>query len=382
MIAHHQLDVGAERTQRSENVGQQVPLVAAVGDNDTEPQSRRINDTDLQSRRINDAGLASIPRPGDVNARSSSSPTGGGGATTAGTRSEQPTGNRPLAECWIDFHPNLFARAIYHVPLWRQKGVATITGQNGAITTVNEKLLTSELFLTLRERVEFRKRVHVFALDKTLALFYPNWDLDGPDLPYFGEWKPTVFDRTTAVAAGPWMLDGKALVADAKDRTLQMVEACIKHEVHELRLLSGFPIDYTNNRGWTMGRGPWMAWWSGVRKAAEVVARLHPSFVISACVDTNPYDGMAKVPPNIRIRCVEDAKFDRSQSCAFSYAIDPFASLLWNPSLQYVLSQMQLPIHPNYVSSLLNTTTLYPSTFPATHRHVAWNPHAKLRVLK
>lgn len=188
----------------------------------------------------------------------------------------------------VDFDPRHVFRALFHVPVHRSKGLVTLADGR----TVHEKQLPSMGdFLTLRERVEFRHRV--VALGQNLCMF-PRWDFDGPDMRFFGEWKTNVSKTEPYhMEAGPWVLDGRQLVADARDITVMLVEAAqiLQGTTDPLTLCihSPVPISFQSQRGWDLKRGPYDAWWSGVRKAAETLANECPHVTLVAVAETNPF---------------------------------------------------------------------------------------------
>jgi len=159
---------------------------------------------------------------------------------------------------FVDFDITHWTRALFCVPLKRSRGIATLWDG----TTISEKKLDST-YLSLKERIEFRKRV--FALTRNLFSF-PKWDIDGPDIQFFAQSSRV---SSKDIFVGPWILDGRKLVADAKDMALMLAEA-VKHAGgNKVQIINPFPKDFQTQRGWNVGAGIFFCFWSGVRKAAE-----------------------------------------------------------------------------------------------------------------
>lgn len=192
----------------------------------------------------------------------------------------------------LDFDYRHLFRALFNVPVKRNKGLATLT--NGSV--INEKQLQLYgNFLNLRERVEFRKRI--IGCDR--VLFFPKWDLDGPDIRYFGEYNPPPenIHNLTSFRAGPWVLDGRQMVADAKDIGIMLAESVLykTKDPVTIAIYSPFSTEFEAQRGWNLGRGPFDAFWSGIRKAADQIHLLYPFIQFLAVSDINPYVEITKV---------------------------------------------------------------------------------------
>ena len=267
---------------------------------------------------------------------------------------------------WSDFPPEQLPRARGAVPVSRANGMAMIYTPTG-MQEVSEKTLRAP-FLSLLDRVLYRKRVElcVDPLKSEAVLHFPMWDFNGPDLHYFSTWN-TGEKKFHAFRVGPWDVDGRQLVADAKDRVLQMIEAAEYTKTHSgkaVRLvIHNDASNITLQRGWSMGNRPWLAFFSGVRKACE--ARPFPILVVSP---TNPYDGMTRANPVAWF--TEAPEFDGiSIHC---YPIDPFAMYS-----SEVYKRMQDALG----DASINCQT-FQSTLPVQFRSPMWNPMTKLGVFK
>ena len=233
---------------------------------------------------------------------------------------------------------------MFAVPMTRKDSLATLF--DGSI--VSEKSLSSE-YLSLEERVTYRRRVMLFTKNEQGVCFFPTWDFNGPDLSYFGEWKPA--------AACPWHVDGRKLVADAKDRVLQMVEAAKARGHKRLLVYEGVPHTLTLNRGWKLQSMPWLAFYAGVRKAAEVT-----DMEIVAVSEHNPYEGIASCVPWI-------TKVEPQQGDVSCHPCDVFSSFLYDPKLVRILESLL-----GNVSNLFTWMPLFAHTsrFHTQYRNAHW----------
>lgn len=405
MAGNDKLNVVADLSKWGDDTFDEIALVAAKAEHDADRRNVFLSNAICGASASPRHKTSSIALHSDATTSSAAiAETGCSGAASSGSCAEtacsgatdkvQAVDDLPIAdgalrsECWVDFHPSAFPRCVFHVPLQRRNGIATILNPRcltdpaaPVIVTVPEKALDAT-YLTLKERVEYRKRVHLFSTADKHLLFYPAWDLDGPDLPYFGEWKPKVFDKTTAVEAGPWILDGKMLVADMKDRVLQMVEVCMAHGIEELCIVGPFRPSYSNQRGWNMQKGPFMAFWSGVRKAAEILDTRSYKLRIVAQVYDNPYEGLTHALPNCLMWQREAS--DSASIRAYAYPIDGFSSMCWNSFLLAEIAKMYAPLKdkPALFMESLQSSNVRVSQLQAKHRHPVWNPIAKLRSLR
>ena len=276
----------------------------------------------------------------------------------------------------VDFDPRHVFRALFHVPAARAKGLATLA--DGRV--VSEKQLSSVGdFLTLKERVEFRHRVVCLGN----VFLFPRWDLDGPDMRFFGEWTPPAdkIHPTTSLTAGPWVLDGRQMVADARDMTLMLAEAALAMHGPSsnvtLQILSPVPAQFEAQRGWKMNRGPFDAWWSGVRKAADTLAAVCPSLQLVAVSDTNPFADCTR-PLHISWRAKADALGIVCTPC------DPFALPGTSEAEQSALQTLGLSkstLYPQLMMGIIaNMIPVRVSTLVPSQRHMLWNPKARLAI--
>lgn len=248
-------------------------------------------------------------------------------------------------DTWCDFPLTSLHRAMFAVPLFRNDSMVNVW-DGIKLQTVSEKSLSSA-YLSLEERVTFRRRVMLVLNGQQGILFYPTWDFNGPDLPYFGEWKPR--------SACPWDIDGRKLVADAKDRVLQMVEAAKFRGMKRLLVYEGAPHTLTLKRGWKLGSIAWLAFFAGVRKASEVAV-----MDIVAIADTNPYEGVTTSMTWKQSHVMEDGDV----AC---HPCDVFSYLPYNPKVSTLLNETA---HDMYSYPMASFT----STLPQKHRNVYWNP--------
>ena len=254
-------------------------------------------------------------------------------------------------DTWCDFPIASLQRALFAVPLSRTGAIVHVW-DGTQLKTVSEKSLSSA-YLSLEERVTFRRRVMLFTSGQRGVIFYPTWDFNGPDLPYFGEWKPR--------SACPWDIDGRKLVADAKDRVLQMVEAAKFRGMKRLFVYEGAPHTLTLKRGWKLGSMAWLAFFAGVRKASEVAG-----MDIVAVTETNPYEGLSTAIEWCQPRDV--ILGDRDLAC---HPCDVFSYLPYDPTAASILK----PFFdgPMDVFSWIPMSS-YTSTLSQKHRNAYWSP--------
>lgn len=249
---------------------------------------------------------------------------------------------------------------------------------NGSV--INEKQLNNfGDFLNLRERVEFRKRVLGFRN----VLFFPKWDLDGPDLRYFGDWNPeaTLNHPSTSFKAGPWVLDGRQMVADAKDMGLMLAETVLYQLSSQtdisIYIQSPFTTEFISQRQWNLGRGPFDAFWSGIRKAADALQSTYPFIKFVAVCETNPFLELTKT-------CfVSWKKPEEVDLNSDFYAVpsDPFGIIGLGAEEESIVSKQKIP-NNFLLQMLLPTTKIATSTFVKTYRTPLWNPQARLPLLQ
>ena len=287
---------------------------------------------------------------------------------------------------WADFPLAHVPRAFLQVPLSRENGIATFMSPQGQ-QTIPEKLLDLN-FLSLRQRVEFRKRVALFYNPNQLSsvLFFPTWDFNGPDLHYFGKWKPASFDPTSSILAGPWRIDGRELVADAKDRMMQCVEAALWIQALRkcritIKVADAVPNDLVLSRGWPMGKGAWSAWWAGVRKAAEVVEAFGMNIQFVACSAINPYDGMIRHNP-VQYKLLESFSLNEDEFTLRCAPMDPFENIAHRNQalLAEALGTKASTISFSNVFVALPSIFL-PSTLPGKCRNFEWDPLRNLDAI-
>ena len=277
----------------------------------------------------------------------------------------------------VDFDPRHVFRALFHVPLARAKGLATLA--DGRV--VNEKQLGSlGDFLTLKERVEFRHRV--LCIGNTFLV--PRWDFDGPDMRFFGDWNPPAekIHALSSLTAGPWVLDGRQMVADARDMTLLMAEAALALRGASanitLQILSPVPVDFEAQRGWKLARGPFDAWWSGVRKAADTLASSCPTVKVVAVDDTNP---CAECTRALHVSWSKEV----DETHIVCVPCDPFAlfgsSTVEQKWLQKEGVQTSTLAGHLMMGMMTNTIPIRVSTLVPSQRHAVWNPKVRLALL-
>ena len=213
---------------------------------------------------------------------------------------------------------------------------------------------------------------------------FPRWDLDGPDMRFFGEWNPTAdkIHPTSSLTAGPWVLDGRQMVADARDMTLLLAEAALAVKGPSnpvtLQIVSPVATQFEAQRGWKMNRGPFDAWWSGVRKAADTLANVSPSVKIVAIADTNPFAECARAVHISWKAEVDDLGIVCVPSDPFSL---PGASHLEQTVLRSVgMSFSTLGAHL-MMGLVANIIPIRVSTLVPSQRNILWNPKARLAIL-
>lgn len=267
-----------------------------------------------------------------------------------------------------------------HLPSSRDAGIATLfSGER-----VNEKRLSEYgKFLTLRERVEYRKRVLALS---SRVLSFPRWDLDGPDLRYFGEWNPpeSSIHAPTCIRAGPWVLDGRQLVADAKDTAIMLIEAVVRMGGNRTLLIqSGWPSEFFGLRGWSFGSGPRSAWWSGVRKAVDVAGDLLRTYNIRVCAletdGKNPYEGLTSASTTIEFQSSVTEEQFSDPSVIVAVPCDPFAIV------GSTLLESHMNVKPVFASaacmSVLYRGAVLQTSYAPWFRNKQWNPRARLNLL-
>lgn len=234
--------------------------------------------------------------------------------------------------------------------------------------------------MTLRERVEFRHRV--IALGTSLCMF-PRWDLDGPDMRFFGEWKSNVPKMEPFhMQAGPWVLDGRQLVADARDMTVMLVEAAqlLRGTVEPIVVCihSPIPDSFQSQRGWDLKRGPYDAWWSGVRKAAETLANECPHVKLVAVAETNPFAGYTRTSH-------VEWKTCNVEGAVVCEPCDPFSILGGGPEDAGTLTAHgmtpALVLAHLMMGLLSNLVTVRTSIMVPRLRHPLWVPRDRLTLL-
>lgn len=291
--------------------------------------------------------------------------------------------DRIAVHTWVDFAASRLPRALLNVPVTRKQGVATIftMKQNayGAPVTeshsVPEKTLQPPQYLSLVERVELRRRAHLFSRGSRGCAITPAWDFEGPDLPYFSEYASAL--HSTSIKAGPWVIDGRQLVADAKDRVLQVAEAIAGRwgtdAVAHLYVMEPFARDYETKRGWKIGEGIWSAWWSGVRKAREALSAAFPSLVLHAITPSSEETPFAWQPEAARMSWARSLpeELNDAQPSIVMVGCDPFASLGSSDVEKAALAFANIP---QTLTAWVAASPVYQSTWPAAHRHPLWKP--------
>ena len=251
----------------------------------------------------------------------------------------------------------------------RKNSIVTLSNGN----TCCEKQCTS--LLSLRERVYLRRRVTHIAKAGKHVLVYPRWDFDGPDIQYFGKWqrKEGALDSYT-FRAGHWILDGRQLVADAKDRIVQMIEACM-HSVTlptKVHILPPVTKQYTTLKGWDMGNHVWNAFWSGVRKGADVAHR-YGITLVAVCAN-DPYEQF-RLHSDCRVEHVAELPSDAAVT---AISQDPF-SFLFAPSELEILYANSISLESYFV--MLTQATCKQSSLVTEERNPLWKPNEKLDLL-
>lgn len=269
-------------------------------------------------------------------------------------------------QIWADFDLSLIDHALFSVPRSRDNSILTL---HTGITVIEKQKIFG--LLTLQERIVFRRRIVCIYIGTPLFI-YPKWDLEGPDIPYFGEWNKDPQEYTSCIVGGPWTLDGRKMVADAKDRALQMVEAAIAKFPDQklvLKLKSGIPMEYITHRGWNFGKGPWYAFWSGIRKAQECV---QVQFV--AWDDEDPYEDYRKFSA-----CTIPWQKDFPDHLAIDIIPqDPFAILGSTQMEKQAFKERNIQDILPYLGNAKKQS----SEFHKQFRHPLWNPDQKLKNFK
>jgi hypothetical protein len=201
------------------------------------------------------------------------------------------------------------------------------------------------------------------------------------DITKFVEIEDSTTGVSSSLAAGPWVLDGRQLVADARDMTLLMAEAALAlHGSRDIKLqvLSPVPLDFEAQRGWKLSRGPFDAWWSGVRKAADTLASLCPNVKLVAIEETNPF---AECTRTLHVSWSKDV----DASGILCVPCDPFA-LMGSSALEKEWLQREgIPLSALagqlMMGMMTNTIPTRVSTLVPTQRHAVWNPKTRLALL-
>jgi hypothetical protein len=253
----------------------------------------------------------------------------------------------------VDFDVTHWTRALFCVPIKRKRGIATLWDGS----EVNEKKL-DENYLNLKERIEFRRRV--FQLTPRVISF-PKWDIDGPDIHFFAQ-----NGRSSAkdIIVGPWTLDGRKLVADAKDCALMIAEAAKATGLKTVQIINPYSTNFVTQRGWNVGAGVFFCFWSGVRKASECT---DVKFV--AVCETNPYPFFECA--------VEWAPF--KEDIAVACPCDPFACIGSTDEEVHFLKDVNIF---DSISKVITRGNVRKATLCIRHRNQFWNPKDILQLLK
>jgi hypothetical protein len=136
---------------------------------------------------------------------------------------------------------------------------------------VSDKSLIPPEFLSIEERVKARDRVSLFlSYQQIIPLFFPKWDLNGADLPYFAKW---------IGGDNPWLLDSNKMMMDAKKTCLQIIEAGIYTQfVYNCPVrivIHKYPKDVIIQRKWEFGLLPYKAFCQGLWQAVHSTSTYH-----------------------------------------------------------------------------------------------------------
>jgi hypothetical protein len=179
------------------------------------------------------------------------------------------------------------------------------------------------------------------------------------------------------VEAGPWSLDGRQMVADVKDRMLQSAEAAkllFKNNKINIYVREMVPKEFSNNRNWNMKDKVWQAFWSGVRKAQEIVKTISPNIqfiAITPSSDTTPYEWQEEEK---RMKWYKNIPFPlqmQDEINMFLTPCDPFAALGSTYIENEILAKFGLGSRDMYYPQFFQA---YQSTWPSMYRHKLWNP--------
>ena len=263
-------------------------------------------------------------------------------------------------------------------------------GSHGTLrpVAVPEKTLAPPQFLSLTERVDLRRRVVLFSRGARGVAVFPAWDMDGPDLPYFADFDERG-DRdvpVTAMRAGPWIVDGRLIVADMKDRVLQAIEAAATawpRATLALHVVETVPHAWRAARGWDFGAWLWTAFWSGVRKARDALpSDLAARVRISAVTPSTAASPFAWQDPAARI--LNHVSLDASVAASEAevniamIGCDPFAMLGSTP-LEAETFRAWIGLRPDAASAMATMgARVFVSRLPAARRHPLWTPAGRL----
>lgn len=270
---------------------------------------------------------------------------------------------KPLTLC--DFDVRHLPRALFCVPA--QKSGLLVTMHDGHLMT-QKQAVSKGGFLTLRERVQFRRRVSIL---NSRLLIFPLWDFDGPDLRFFGEFHGMVPECDgpfpTHFEVGPWVIDGRLVVADAKDMVVMMAEAAAGKGVKKLAIRNPYGTDMSTGRGWSLGRSLHDAFWSGVRKAAD--ALIGKGMEIVAVAEKNPFsvDTFAKFS--------ESVPWDAAECVGFE------AFALAEASLAEVLPRHGISSTPPLLTCFIAAGNSARSQWQPELRTKLWDPEQRLQIL-
>lgn len=189
---------------------------------------------------------------------------------------------------------------------------------------------------------------------------FPKWDIDGPDIHFFAQ---NGRANSKDLAVGPWILDGRKLVADAKDTALMIAEAMRREGKTSIQIINPYSINFVTQRGWNVGKGLFYCFWSGIRKAAECV----PDISFIAVSDANPY-------PFYECAVQWKPLGEGLVACPS----DPFACM--------GSTEAESPFFNDDVSANISKFILHSDVSRASlclvHRNQFWNPSDVLNLLK
>jgi len=253
----------------------------------------------------------------------------------------------------VDFDVCHWTRALFCVPVKRKKGIATLWDGS----EISEKKL-GDTYLTLKERIELRRRVFVLT---PLSMSFPKWDIDGPDIHFFAQ-NGRVSPKDITV--GPWTLDGRKLVADAKDCALMIAEAAKKAGRKCVQIINPYATSFATQRGWIVGAGVFFCFWSGVRKASECT-----DMKLIAVSETNPYPFFDCA--------VEWTTYNENEMVACP--CDPFACIGSTDEEIKYLGNVKIF---ESISKIIASGNISRATLCVANRNQFWNPKEILQLLK